>query len=347
MNEGSFGGFLAGLRSLFPPALVDGSGWDRLVALAHRLPVHVADHRFGFEFDLCDPDPEADFCVVPAPGSPLAEFYVRQGEQAPPESAEAALGRFLAEQADDPQALLAAGGGGVILEYDLVGAPSRQPAPPGIFIVPMDPRDESRRGRLLTDPEPLAAALWAAAGRAPDADVLQQMQRVYRALPPAGAVSQAGIMPGRDQRAVRLIIQTPSVEDAAALLERIGWPDAPEEAAAVCESMAALTKPGTTLSVDVTAQGVSPRLGLEFYRPAEWHDLDLAGWGLLTDRLAERGWCLPEKARGLKAWSLVEQVFDQGEVYSVRQTINHVKVIADRGTTTAKAYAGTIVLQAA
>ena len=125
MNEGSFGGFLAGLRSLFPSALVDGSGWERLLALAHRLPVHMADHRFGFEFDLCDPDPAADFCVVPSPGSPLAEFYVRQGEPAPPESAEAALGRFLAEQADDPQAPLAVGGGGVILEYDLAGASSR------------------------------------------------------------------------------------------------------------------------------------------------------------------------------------------------------------------------------
>lgn len=347
MNEGSFGGFLAGLRSLFPPTLVDGSGWERLLALAHRLPVHVADHRFGFEFDLCDPDPEADFCVVPQPGSPLAEFYVRQGESAPPESAEAALGRFLAEQAHDPQALLAAEGGGVILEYDLAGASSRQPAPPGIFIVPLDSRDESRRRRLLGDPEPLAAALWAVAGKVPDADVLRQMQRVYRALPPTGAVSQAGIMPGRDQRAVRLIIQTPSVEDAVAFLERIRWPGAPADAAAVCASMAALTKPSAALSVDVTAQGVSPRLGLEFFRPVEWHDLDLTGWGLLIDRLAERGWCLPEKARGLKSWSLVEQVFDQGNVYRVRQTINHVKVISDRGATTAKAYAGTIVLQAA
>ena len=50
------------------------------------------------------------------------------------------------------------------------------------------------------------------------------MLRVYRALPPTGAVSQAGIMPGRRQRAIPLIIQTHSVEDAVVLPARIRWP---------------------------------------------------------------------------------------------------------------------------
>ena len=343
----SFGEFLADLRSLFPPALVNGSGWERLLALAHRLPIHVIDHRFGFEFDLCDPEPAADFCVVPSPGSPLAGFYVHQGELAPTESAEAALGTFLAEQASDPHGLLAQGSGGLILEYDLVGMTGDQPRSPGIFIVTSEVKDLSYREKLFGDPERLAAALWAVSGRTPDADVLREMLQVYRALPAKGGVSQAGIMPGRDQRAVRLIIQTLSAEEAAALLERIRWPGSLEEAAYVCESMAGLTRPGVVLSVDVTAQGVSPRLGLEFYRPVEWHDLDRAGWGLLIDRLEERGWCLPEKANGLKAWPLVEQVFDQGRVYRTQQSINHVKVVVDRGTTAAKAYAGTIALQAA
>ena len=63
---------------------------------AERLPIHATDHRFGFEFALCDHDPAADCCVVPQPGSNLVGFYVRQAELAPPESAEAALGRLLA-----------------------------------------------------------------------------------------------------------------------------------------------------------------------------------------------------------------------------------------------------------
>ncbi len=345
--HGSFGEFLAELRSLFPSALVDGSGWERLLALAHRLPIHVTDNRFGFEFDLCDPGPAADFCVVPAPGSRLAGFYVRQGDLAPPESAEAALGAFLARQASDPQALLADGGGGVILEYDLAGISSDQPASPGIFIVPRDVQDESCREKLFGEPERLAAALWAVAGRTPDAAIQRQMREIYRLMQPIGSVAQAGILPGRPQRAVRLIISTGSGKDAVSILERLRWPGSLTEAEGVTGSLADMARPGVSLSVDVTAQGISPRLGLEFYRPVEWHELDHSGWNRLIDRLEERGWCLPEKARGLKAWPRVEQVFDQRGVYRVRQSINHVKVVVDRGATTAKAYAGTLVLQAA
>ena len=345
--HGSFGEFLSELRGLFPPALVDGSGWERLMELAHRLPVHVIDNRFGFEFDLCDPDAAADFCVVPPPGSRLAEFYVQQGELAPPASAAAALGAFLAVQASDPKGLLSEGKGGIILEYDLVGVSSWQSPPPGIFIVSGSEQDESLREKLFGDPGHLAAALWAVAGWTPDEAILQQMMGVCRALPPIGAVSQAGILPGRIKRAIRLIISTGSCGDAVEMLERLRWPGSVAEVAVVNQSLAELTASGVSLSLDVTAQGPSPRLGLEFHRPVEWHDLDRTGWGLLIDRLVERGWCLPEKAFGLKAWPRVEYVFDETGVYRVHQSINHVKVVVDRGTTAAKAYAGTIVLQAA
>lgn len=343
----SFGEFLAGLRSLIPPELVDGSGWEKMLALAHRLPIHVVDNRFGFEFDLSDPDPEADFCVVPPLGSRLAEFYVRQGELAPPDSAAASLGSFLAEQAGDPQGLLSGGKGGVILEYDLAGNSSDPSASPGIFIVPREGQSESAIEELFGAPAPLAAALWAVAGQTPDADVLREMRRVYQALLSAGAVSQAGIMPGRGLRAVRLIVQSRSVEDAVALLTRLRWPGSPADAADVCAAMAGFTKPSVALSVDVTAQGISPRLGLEFYRPVRWHELDRSGWSRLIDRLEEMGWCLPAKAHGLKSWPRVEQVFDHGKVYRVRQSFNHVKVVVEPRGTTAKAYAGMVVRQVA
>ena len=346
-GRGSFGEFLAEMRSLFPLALVGPPGWERLLALAHRLPIYVTDNRFGFEFDLCDPEPAADFCVVPPPGSHLAEFFVRQGELAPPESAAAALGSFLAEQARDPQALLAQGEGGVILEYDLAGISSEQQAPPGIFIVPQDVPDKSPMDKLFGDPEPLAAALWAVAGRAPDAAILRQIRRIYQAMPPIGSVAQAGVLPGRAQQAVRLIIYTESGEATVEMLARLRWPGSPSVAAAVAESLAELTKPGVSLSVDVTSHGVSPRLGLEFHRPVEWYDLDHSGWNRLIDRLEACGWSLPEKAQGMKEWPRVEQVFEDGRVYRVRQSINHVKVVVDRGNITAKAYAGTIVQQVA
>ena len=334
--HGSFGEFLAELRSLFPSALVGASGWERLLALAHRLPIHVIDNRFGFEFDLCDPDPAADFCTVPLPGSRLAGFHVRQGRSAPPDSTEAALGAFLAAQAEDTQDLPARGG--VILEYDLVGvSPEQRPAAPGVFI--------TWARHLLDDPDSAVSALWAVAGWQRDAGERRQVQRIYEALPPDGHVSQAGVMPGRVQRALRLIVTTRSGGDAVGMLRRLKWPGSLAEAAAVSESLAELTRPGVALSIDATAQGISPRLGLEFHRPVEWHQLDPAGWSRLIDLLTERDWCLSAKAGGLKAWPRVEQVFEGGGVYRVRQSINHVKVVVDRDRTTAKAYAGTVVQQ--
>ena len=116
------------------------------------------------------------------------------------------------------------------------------------------------------------------------------------------------------------------------------------DVSAACESLAGLRRQAVSLSVDVTAQEISPRLGLEFHRPAAWHELDHSGWNRLVDRLQERGWCLPDKAIGLKAWPRVEHVFDQTRVHLVRQSINHVKAVVYRGAVSAKAYAGTIVL---
>ena len=342
-----FGEFLADLRILFHPDLLDGAGWERVMALAHRLPIHVIENRFGFEFDLCDPDPAADFCVVPPPGSPLAQFYVRRGELASPDSAAAALGTFLADQARDPHSYLAEGSGGIILEYDLARISSLEPADPGIFIVPSDTRDQSVIRRLYSEPEPLADVLWAVSGWTPDDAILRQMQRIYRLMPPSALVTQAGILPGRPQRAIRLIIGVDPDPGAVETLAQLGWSGSAADAAAVCEALSGLTTPVVSLSVDVTPEGISPRVGLEFHRPAEWHELDRAGWGLLADRLEDSGWSLPEKARGLKEWPRVEQVFDATNVYRVQLSINHVKVVVDRGTIAAKAYAGVVALLAA
>ena len=343
--HGSFGEFLGELHSLFPPELLGEPGWERMLALAHRLPVHVADQRFGFEFDLCDPEPAADFCVVPSPGSRLADFYVRQGELASPDSAAAALGAFLTEQASDPQGLLSEGKGGVILEYDLVGISSEQPAPPGVFIVTQDLSDKSHTQKLYGDPEPLAAALWAAAGRPPDTGILRQAQKIYDALPAEGYVSQAGVMPGRAKQALRFIVRLDSAEDVVEMLMRLDWPGSPAQAAETLDGLEEVTKPVVGLSIDVTKEGISHRAGMELFRPVEWYKMDRSGWTLLIDRLTDKGLCLPGKARGLKAWPQLVQMFTEDGVYRVLQTINHVKLVVDRGETTAKAYAGMYVLR--
>ena len=249
------------------------------------------------------------------------------------------MGAFLAEQAQNPQAFLPRSGGNVILEYDLAGATPDPDAPPGIFLVPGTARETDAR-ELLGDPDAVVTALWAVAGRGPDAAEQRQVQRIYETLPPTGLISQAGVTPGRAQRAIRLIVRIYAVGEAVEMLERLQWPGSPSAAAAVLEDVMHLTRLYTGLSMDVTAQGVSPRLGLELFRPVEWYELDRLGWKSLFDLLVEKGWCLPEKGRGMAAWPQLNQVLAEDGVYRVRQSINHVKLVMDRGEITAKAYAG-------
>ena len=327
---------------MFPPALLSGGGWERLRALAGRLPLGVIDRQFGFEFALGREAAEADFCVFPGRGSALAAHYIREGEAAPPGSAAAALGACLARNADDPASFLSRKEGAVVLEYDVPDVLPEEAARPGIFFVPGTTSEDAAR-KLHDDPADTVAALWAAAGWRADAAELREVERVCEALPGAGHVAQAGVMPGRRPRAVRLVVHRVDAAELPGLLERLRWPGSPDAAMSVMAETSDLTRPGAVLSLDVAARGVSPRLGLELFRPVEWFRIDRAGWRPMIDRLADQAWCVPAKAEGLRAWPRAERLFGPGGVYRVHQTINHVKVVVEPGRIAAKAYAAVVV----
>ena len=342
----SLGSLLEELRSLFPPALIGNSGWERVQALTTRLPIYTTESRFGFEFDLCDPSPTADFAVFLAPRSRLATFYEQQTEETAPGLIGPGFGPFLWEQGRDPQSLFTRTGAGVILEYDLATPPPGQHSPPGIFIVTLD-GPEQQQARLHDEPTALVAALESAAGWERGVADIRRVDRVRAAVADAGIVAQAGVMPGRNLRAIRLIIQGVGNANVAGMLKRLQWSGDPSLAVSALSDLTGLVKPQTGLSIDVTSQGVSPRLGLELFRPIEWHQTDRAGWKLLFDRLVEKEWCLPAKADGLAEWPGIEIFFGQDGVYKVRQTINHIKLVIDRGAVRVKGYAAVDVLRTA
>ena len=338
---GAFGAMLRSLRGLIPMELIAGAGWERLVELADRLPGSVIDERFGFEFSLADAEPAADFCVIARPNSRLAGHYVRQGKAAGADSSAAVLGAFLDEQGQ-AESYLARIGAGIILEYDLVDVGPGQEQTPGIFIVPGGSGKKPIIGS--GGPGELGAALAQAAGWKGSAVEPQQVERIYEALPRKCFIAQAGVMPGRAQRAVRLIVQGVKPEEVPPLLEWLQWPGEPAQAAAVLMSVAGRIRT-VAVSLDVSARGVAPRLGLELYRPVEWYRTDRAGWAAFVDWLAELGWCVPTKAAGLRGWPRMEHVFSADGPYRVHQALNHVKVVID-GDVTAKAYAGMALVPA-
>ncbi len=343
MSDGlSFGGLLGGMRRLFPPALLGGDGLERLLTVAERLPLCVIDKPFGFEFALWNEAADADFCVISAPGSSLAAHYVRAGAAAPPGSAAAALGACLARNSRDPASFLARGDGSVILEYDVPAHGREEPPPPGIFFVPGGVSGDAAR-KLLDDPADTVAALWAAAGRRADAAELRQVERVYGVFSDAGLVVQAGVLPGRPQRAVRLVVHRVDTAGLPRLLDRLRWPGSADAALAVTAATDDLTQPGAVLSLDVSAGGVSPRLGLELFRPVPAFTIDRTGWRPMIERLTDRRWCLPAKAEGLRAWSRTERVLGPRGAYRVYQYINHIKAVVGHGRIAAKAYAAMVV----
>ena len=330
------------MRRLFPPPLLSGDGLERLLAVAQRLPLGAIDQPFGFEFPLDGEAASADFCVVPAPGSELAGHYIRAGEAAPTGSAAAALGACLAGNARGPDSFPAGKGGGIILEHDVPGALSGEPPPPGIFFTPAgDSADAARR--LFSDPAATLAALRGVAGWRADALELRQFERVHEALSGRELVFQAGVLPGRPQRALRLVVHRIDHARLPALLEQIRWPGQVDTVMEALARTADLTAPGAVLSLDVSAGGIGPRLGLELFRSAGRPRMDRAGWRLLIGRLADSGWCAPAKAEGLRAWTRVERVIGPEGIYRVFQHINHVKAVVEDGRITAKAYAAVIV----
>ena len=168
--------------------------------------------------------------------------------------------------------------------------------------------------------------------------MLGAVERIFAALPPEGGhVFQAGALPARSPKAFRILLGGVAQERVPALLERVEWPGPTDEAAAVLASMDGLFG-DVAVSLDVGARGPGPRLGLELYRA-------VVDWRPFIARIEECGWCLPEKAEGLRRWRGAERLFGGGEVHRVRRGISHVKVVVERGARTeAKAYAGMSVL---
>ena len=338
----SLGSLLEETHGLFPTALIGDAGWERVKALTTRLPVCTIDTRFGFEFDLYDAATTADFAVVVTPGSETAAFYQDPIEETGPLLAGPAFRAFLTHQEGDPESLLARTRTAIILEYDLARAGPGRHGPPGIFIVPRNPSqqgDQPVHDTIHDDPAKLVAALESAAGWGADVVDMRQVERVWAATSGAGKVTHAGVMTGRARGQVRLLIQGVRNADAAGMLERLRWNGNPSLVVSALSDLAGLVLPQTGLSIDVSAQGVSPRVGLELFRPTEPHQTDRAGWRVLFDRLAEKTWCLPSKADGLAEWPGMEFFFGRDGVYKVRQTVNHIKLVIEGDAIHVKGYA--------
>ena len=338
------GVLLEELRPLIPRALLDGPGWDRFAACAAELPDAGSTVFLGCEFRLGEDAPAADLFAVARPGSPLARRLVRRGEAAHPGSAAAALARYLVRvgQADsDLHGCIAS----TMLEYDLAEAPPDRRPEPGVFLKVRLAEEPEPHGR----PQPLPlAALAEAVGWADDGgEVRRSVARVLAALPPGARVAHVGAFPSRAPRAVRLVIREVGRDDLGGVLERLGRRASISPATEILSGFRDCC-PRFLLAVDAAPAGLLPRIGLELYQPKSprgpdfdnWLATRRSDWRPVVERLAQRGWCLAAKARGLLEWCAFDRMYDRRGVFIAYKGVNHVKLTVTDDGVDAKAYAG-------
>ena len=346
MSE-NFGDVFPRLRRFIPSSLLDDPWWDRLVERVGELPSWLTLNYAAFEFRLGDPAPAADYFVSVTPGRPSMEYYVHLGEDAKPDSAEAALARVYAlmNGAGFPsESSLAGWFRASMLEYDIAQIPWNQRPAPGVFLAlqPQSELDENLVGSRT--PDRLAATIASAVGWDEDEEERRAVERAFAALPRDGVVDQIGAVAQREPRSIRLIVDGLKQRNVPAFLKRLKWEGPTRKVMDVLEEMRDVT-PVFRLAVDVGAHGVGPRLGLEMYRPRKPSNLDYwltsgrNAWRPVVDYLEEMKWCLPEKGDGLRAFPGIERIFDENGMSILYKGINHFKLSIEGDAVEAKAYA--------
>ena len=335
---------LLGLRAQIPESLLAGRGWERLVERVGELPAAAAA-ACGFELRLGDPDPVADFSVAVTAG-PVARHYVACGERAAPASAEAWLGRLLRDRGGDRigtddwiDALL--------VGYDFAEVPVGQHAAPVVFLKPATAH-RLRPGGFPRDL--LARTLARAAGRRGARDERSALARALEALPPGADVVFAAAAPGTTPRSVKLVVAQVPAPEAVPFLGRLGWIGSTPTVLRLLSELHDVSS-RFMISVDVTADGALPRLGLEMYPEysggddpdallTTWLRTTRSDWRGLVDRLVDLRLCLPAKARGLLAWPRNHNLYGRRGIFRLYMGVNHVKITVSGERLKAKAYAG-------
>lgn len=341
-NSQSFGDLLRRLRFLFPETLLGTDGFERVVHVAARLPLCAIDQPFGFEFVLSDEFTNADFCVVPAPGTPFADYYINEGKKAPPNSPAAALGAILDRSKYDANSFLRRNNGGIILEYDVPTIATHEYHAPGVFIVQRDTSIDVA-SRLFDDSIELYNVLCSLTHWRHDVAELHEIQRVIKLFDGIAVVGQAGVLPGRPYRAIRLVVHHIDVTELPDILDHLHWTGSIDTVMSTIVATQGFTQPGVVLSLDVSADGISSRLGIELFRPAGSAQIDGRGWHPLIERLEQLLWCVSSKADGLRTCTFADRLVGHGSFLQVYQYINHIKLVVERDLVTAKAYVAMVI----
>ena len=331
----SLGALLGQLTGCVSPALLDAVGWRPVLAAAGQWPVTCGALPFGFEFQLFDPRPTADFGVTLVPGGRTADWIRHRAKAAtaPP---------FMGRLADLLDAMSAEGAplhralDRIMLEMDIASASSSTPRDPGVFVY-FRHGDAGTAPAGRSDAAGVLSALNTAVGWTDDAGEQCLTRRILRAVPPGIRLISLGAFPGRGRGFRLTVVNFGHGTELAKFLRAVGWRgphNALRDAIARLVDHRALISLGAMLYC--CGDALETRLGL-YLRQSP------AGLPILLEGLGGEG-CLEGKLSGLRAMSAGPvALWGKGGEFTLLRGVTHTKlVLSQTGIEQIKAYIGLV-----
>ena len=333
-----------------PTAVLSGGGQAKLLKHMHHLPASALETTFGFEIPLADPRPSCDFFLLAVPGTRFGRYLVERRALSNATQPEEALAWYLSEVGRSGS-FLSRWFSNAILEFDVMEAHMRRPAPMGVFLEAHWRDDNAhplvhatRRREKLGNPGLMTAAMSSAVGREESPAERMAVEALFAALPEGAGCSHVGAFPMREPRALRVVFSM-AMRESAPFLQRVGWKGNFDSLARLSDDLDPLLS-RIGLACDVNEQGLRSKVGFELYRGLGWAETPPAKWHVLLDYLGERDLATAEKIRAIRLWRNREMLFGEHEAMTLLSGVNHFKLILDGPAVQAKAYIGARLLAA-
>lgn len=365
----SFSTELHGVRHAFPDSLFDvgGQRWQHLLARAAAVPASLIENSFGFEVRLGRSEPGADFCVTIKAGSKTASEFLSfppRGKYDTLKESDETLDHDLKiepvphRNGGELMSLLsdiartgsfannAVRGGTIIFEYDVVELEHATYPSPAVFwgLTDFVSADQMEKIENMLDLVTGVATEPSHAERQRSAERQQTiksspLRTIAEATMPYGRISQVGNFVGRNRSDIRILVRMDHCSSIGEFLQAVGWSGNIGKATEVV-SMFNFEDVKFGVALDVDADGVGPRIGLEVAAKGGWIGTRFGDWQPLVDVLVENGLCRADKANGLRKWCGYMRLFGR-EMCVLLKGINHFKIgIQEDEILETKAYLG-------
>ena len=325
------------LCDFLPDAILSKSGTDRLLTCAQTLPMMSVQSAFGVESPLGIAHPHCDFFVSVVSGSPYAARLSLDSDSQTAPRWTRTLGEFFNSDlgTDPPQEIPPHR---AILEYDLADGDVTSALRPAIFLETAGLTSGPYFGHHTKDIEGVTDTLCDLADWNIDQTLRAATTQMFRSAPQSARCTYMGVFPGRQTRAVRCIFRIP-IEEIESFAVGTGWRGPRARLSTLLSTLCSMnSEVATCVAIDVSPNGLLPRLGIEVYSGRHWYNFPPGAWAPLVDHLVDLGWCTPQKGLAIKSWPRFDLVFSDHSAKRLLSGVNHFKLTLTDEESHAKAY---------